>query len=190
MSTDSDLIRRSYKDPAIFAGLYDKYAVGLYRYAARRAGPFAAEDVLSETFLTAFQVRDSFDHAWADARPWLFGIATNHLRRHHRSETRILAIAARAAPRESQASHDEMIDAQLDAAAHTGRLALALQDLSAEDRESLLLYAWADLTYEQIAEATHVPIGTVRSRLNRARRVLKSTHVEDDPHHLEELNHG
>ncbi|MDD0859982.1 sigma factor [Arthrobacter alpinus] len=69
VTTDSDIIRGSGENPQVFTALYDKYARMIYRYAARRAGESAAEDVMAETFLIAFERRDSFDHAWADARP-------------------------------------------------------------------------------------------------------------------------
>ena len=101
MTTDSDLIRSSSEDPQAFAVLYDKYSRAVHRYAATRAGEAVADDVMSQTFLVAFESRDSFDHSWEDARPWLFGIATNLLRRHHRTEARRLKAAAKAAGREA-----------------------------------------------------------------------------------------
>lgn len=175
MTTDSDIIRRSRESPAAFAALYDKYARSVYRYAARRAGEAAAEDVMSETFLVAFEGRDGFDHAWDDARPWLFGIATNLLRRHRHAEARALRALARAAPKEGLDDDADGVAARVDALAATTRIAGALAGLSATDRECLLLYAWADLTYEGIAQAMDVPVGTVRSRLNRARRILRES---------------
>ncbi len=173
MSTDSDIIRRSRDSPAAFGELYDKHASVIYRYAARRAGDFVADDVTSETFLVAFEQLGTFDHTRQDARPWLFGIATNLLRRHHRAEARTLKILAKSAPREAAEDNSDRIAAQVDAVAATGRIALLLKQMPAIDRETLLLYAWADLTYEGIADAMDVPVGTVRSRLNRARNVLR-----------------
>lgn len=174
MSTDNDIIRRSRASPEVFAELYDRHAPVIYRYAARRAGDFAADDVTSETFLTAWQELESYDLARDDARPWLFGIATNLLRRHHRSEAKVLKTAAKAAAREPVVDASDQIAAQVDATAMTGRIAGTLRSMTAIDRETLLLYAWADLTYEGIALAMDVPVGTVRSRLNRARRVLRT----------------
>ncbi|GAA5230188.1 RNA polymerase sigma factor [Arthrobacter cryoconiti] len=173
MTTDADIIRRSSESPQAFTELYDKYARMIHRYAARRAGESAAEDVMAETFLVAFERRDSFDQTWNDARPWLFGIATNLLRKHHRAEAKILKVLAKSSGRDSYADSTDRIAEQLDAAAATSVLAGALRGLSAADRECILLYAWAELSYEGIALATKVPVGTVRSRLNRARRVLK-----------------
>ncbi|WP_311380582.1 sigma-70 family RNA polymerase sigma factor [Arthrobacter sp. ISL-69] len=173
MTTDSDLIRRSSRDPRAFAALYDKYSRAVYRYAATRAGESVAEDVMSQTFLVAYEGLDSFDHQWEDARPWLFGIATNLLRRHHRTEARRLKAFAKAAGRGSYDDGADRVAERLDAAAATSNLAGAMRTLSPADRECLLLYAWADLTYEGIALATGVPVGTVRSRLNRARRIVR-----------------
>ena len=66
---------------------------------------------------------------------------------------------------------------QLEAAQLGPRLAVALASLDASDRDVLLLAAWAELTYDEIAHATGVPVGTVRSRLHRARTRLRA-HLE------------
>lgn len=175
MSTDTDgeIIRLARENPAVFGELYDRHAAALYRYAVRRAGEFAADDVIAETFLVAWERLDSYDLERGDARPWLFGIATNLLRRHHRSEARMLKAAARTALRESVADESDRIASQTDALVATGFIAVALKSMAAVDRDTLLLYAWGDLSYEGIAAAMNVPVGTVRSRLNRARRTLR-----------------
>ncbi|MGO4455019.1 RNA polymerase sigma factor [Arthrobacter sp. RAF14] len=174
MSTDSEIILRARDSPAAFAELYDRHAAVVHRYAARRAGQSAAEDVTSETFLVAFERLDSYDLHRQDARPWLLGIATNLLKKHHRAEARILKSAARAAAPEAVADDADRVTAQVDALAATGRIARTLRGMASIDRDTLLLYAWGDLSYEDIALAMNVPIGTVRSRLNRARKILKS----------------
>ncbi|MGK3958274.1 RNA polymerase sigma factor [Arthrobacter sp. R4] len=174
MSTDNDIIRRSRDSPQVFGELYDRYASVIYRYAARRAGDFAADDVTSETFLVAWEQLETYDLDREDARPWLFGIATNLLRRHHRAEAKILRTAGKAALREAVADDSDRIAAQVDAVVATAGIARSLKAMAAIDRETLLLYAWADLTYEGIAVAMDVPVGTVRSRLNRARRTLRT----------------
>lgn len=174
VSTDNDIIRRSRDSPDVFGELYDRHASIIYKYAARRAGDFAADDVTAETFLVAWEQLATYDLDREDARPWLFGIATNLLRRHHRAEARILKTAAKAASRESISDDSDQIAAQVDATVATARIARTLKSMAAIDRETLLLYAWADLTYEGIALAMEVPVGTVRSRLNRARRTLRT----------------
>lgn len=190
MSTDSDIIRRSRQQPSAFGELFSRHAARLHRYAARRAGPAAADDVTSETFLVAFERRDRFDHDWDDAAPWLFGIATVLIHKHRRAEARILrtlgkeistvAAGDEAAPDEHARRADE-----IDAREAVKRMAVHLHRLSPADRDTLLLYAWADLSYEQIAAAMRVPVGTVRSRLNRARRVLRQSSTP-----LKEKDHG
>ncbi len=129
---------------------------------------------MAETFLIAFERRRSFDGPAEAVRPWLFGIATNLLRRHHRAEARMLRALARNGHRGEAAGGLDLVDAQVDADGDRFRIGAALQALAAIDREAILLYAWADLTYDGIATATGVPIGTVRSRINRARRKLRA----------------
>lgn len=175
--------------PFVFGELYDKHASAIYRYAARRAGTYAADDVLSETFLVAFERRETFEDDRDDARPWLFGIATNLLRRHHRAEAKTLRLLARAAPREELPEVFGRIADQVDAQAVVGRIAKKLKSMAAIDRETILLYAWADLTYEGIAQSMGVPVGTVRSRMNRARKVLKNE-LGLSPLDEMEIDHG
>ncbi len=86
--TDARVIERSRDEPELFAVLFDRYADAVHRYAARRLGPEAAEDLMAETFTTAFQRRHTYDLSRGDARPWLFGIATNLVSRHRRSQAR------------------------------------------------------------------------------------------------------
>lgn len=173
MSTDSDLIEQSLEDPARFGELFHRYAPSLHRYVARRAGRAIADDVTSETFLIAFERRSSFDRERADARPWLFGIATNLIHRHRIAEARTLRTAERAAAKAPpQGEVDELAEAA-ETRLEVRRLARELRRLSMADRDCLLLFAWEGLSYEQIAEAMEVPVGTVRSRLNRARRILR-----------------
>ncbi|MDP5226846.1 MULTISPECIES: RNA polymerase sigma factor [Arthrobacter] len=174
MSTDSEIILRARDRPAAFAELYDRHAAVVHRYVARRAGQSAAEDVTSETFLVAFERLDSYDVRRPDARPWLLGIATNLLKKHHRAEAKILKAAARAAAPETVDDDADLVTARVDAFAATGKIARTLRGMASVDRDTLLLYAWADLSYEDIAQAMNVPIGTVRSRLNRARKILKN----------------
>lgn len=175
VSTDSDLIHHSRDAPEAFAEIFERHAQEIYRYAARRVGDFAAADVMSETFLVAFEQRGRFDHSWHDARPWLYGIATNLLRSHRRSEARLLkALSRQAADRGYADDASDITAARLDAAAAHRGVADALRHLSPADRETLLLFAWADLGYEAIATALEIPVGTVRSRLNRARRQLRA----------------
>lgn len=179
MSTDSDIIARSRDDPSAFGELFDRHAAGIHRYVARRTNAVVADDVVAETFLVAFERRESFRNEFTEAAPWLFGIATNLLRHHHRQEVRALRALARigqqpAAPPESSDDSADA-DARLDALAALKGVGEALRRMSRSHRDTVLLHAWADLTYDQIATAMDVPIGTVRSQMNRARKILRAT---------------
>ncbi|MEV8251604.1 RNA polymerase sigma factor [Microbacterium sp. NPDC076768] len=174
MSTDSEIIERSFGQPRAFAELFDRHAGAIGGYAARRTGVHAGEDILSETFLVAFARRKSFDTDWDSALPWLYGIASKLIKKHRSREAKHLRSSAASAAREEHFSHDDLdaTIARLDAQRATRDLAPLIASLSAKDRETLLLYAWGDLTYEQIAIALNVPVGTVRSRINRVRTRL------------------
>jgi len=181
---DGEIIARSRSDPEWFASLFRRHAGPLGRYAARRLGPDAAEDIVAETFLTAFRRRDVYDVARLDAGPWLYGIAGNLIRRHHRDEVRRLRALARTSPDRLAEPSADLVDARVAAAAASRAVAAALASLSREQRDVVLLVAWADLTYDQVAEALCVPEGTVRSRMNRARSRLRAALGDvNDPEH-------
>ena len=172
-TTDAALVERSLRDPEAFAGLFDRHAAEIHRYAARRLGIEIADDVMAETFAVAFQRRDRYDLAQAEAIPWLYGIATNLIRGHRRAEARrwrALARDVRSAGSESEA---ERVTARVSAQAGRPALMRALAGLPARQRDVLLLYAWGELDYDEIARALDVPVGTVRSRLHRARAALE-----------------
>ncbi len=172
--SDADLIAVSLQNPSAFGELYDRHAAMILRYLVRRVGPTAGEQLLGDTFRVGFERRSSFDPAHESARPWLYGIATNLVRRHRRAEDRRVRATARlAGRRESPAGEDEQAIAATDARALLPAVADAVLALPEADRETLLLFAWEDLSYEEIAVALEIPAGTVRSRLNRARRTLR-----------------
>jgi RNA polymerase sigma factor (sigma-70 family) len=170
---DNAIVRRSLDEPEAFTELFDRYADEVHRYAARRLGPAAADDVMAEAFTVAFTRRGRFDLSRPDARPWLLGIATNLIRGHRRTEVRRWRAMARAAGGAGEEPEADRVAARVTAQAARRELAAALALLSPDQRDALLLYAWAELDYQEIAEALDVPIGTVRSRLHRARGVLR-----------------
>lgn len=157
--TDAQAIDASLADPEVFALLFDRHFEAIHGYAQRRVGPALAEEIAAETFTRAFDQRRRYDATYEDARPWLLGIAANVMRRHWRSERRRLDAYARSARRG---------DSELSTPIAT-ELVAALKSLPRREREPLLLFAWADLTYEEISFALEVPLGTVRSRISRAR---------------------
>jgi RNA polymerase sigma factor (sigma-70 family) len=172
--TDAAIIGRSVGEPECFAAVFDRYHFEIHGYIARRLGPSLADDLASETFLIAFARRDRYDVAHADARPWLYGIASNLIARHHRAEQRRYRAMARAGTDEVGEGHADQVVVRLDATAHQGQLAAALSKISAGDRDVLLLVAWAELTSEQAGQALGIPAGTARSRLHRARQRIRA----------------
>jgi RNA polymerase sigma-70 factor (ECF subfamily) len=167
--TDGEAIARSLEDPREFCLLFERHFDVLYGYLARRFGPSAGEDIAAETFATAFEKRGRYRLDYPDARPWLFGIALNLARTRARKERRELRALARTGVDPLLAGLDGVPDPDLTAQ----ELARALGALGRKDREVLLLFFWADLSYDAIAATLDVPVGTVRSRLNRARLRLK-----------------
>jgi RNA polymerase sigma factor (sigma-70 family) len=170
---DPAIIRASLSEPERFAALFDRHAPVIYRYLASRAGRTAADDLTAETFLAAFRRRASYDLACADALPWLYGVATRVLAQHRRDDARQLRIRLAAIPDLSDPGHGDRVAGDVTAGALRGALADVLAGLSAGDRDVLLLIAWEQLSYDEVARALEIPVGTVRSRLNRARTRLR-----------------
>jgi len=171
--SDADVIELSRHDPEQFTVLFRRHAPHIQRYVARRLGPDAAEDIVAETFLLAFRHRDRYDPSRADARPWLYGISTNLIGRHRRAEIRQYRALARTGTDPVTEPFTDQVDDRVSASLASRPLAAALAALSAAQRDTLLLAAWSELSYDEIATALNVPIGTVRSRLNRARTKLR-----------------
>ncbi|GAA3662397.1 RNA polymerase sigma factor [Nonomuraea antimicrobica] len=178
---DSELVSASLTDPEAFAELFDRYSAMLYRYASQRLGPEPAEDLVGETFLVAFSRRQSYDLAYQDARPWLFGILTKLVSRHRRTEAARYRAFLRAPVDSAVESPADRVAAGVSAQAVRTELAGALAGLPAKDRDVLLLIAWGDLTYEETARALGIPVGTVRSRLNRGRRKVRAALGDANP---------
>ncbi|MBV8691944.1 MAG: RNA polymerase sigma factor [Actinobacteria bacterium] len=176
--SDAEVIAASLDVPARFGTVYDRHAGALFRFLVRRVGHDNADPLLGDVFRIAFERRATFDCTYASARPWLYGIATNVLAKHRRTEARRLRAtaelaASRATPssRESDAS-DAVVDA-VDAATLWPSVVDAIAALPHGERDALLLYVWEDQSYDEVAAALAIPVGTVRSRLNRARSRLR-----------------
>jgi RNA polymerase sigma factor (sigma-70 family) len=153
------------------AAFEDEFA-SLHRYLARRVGAAAADELAAETFAVAFRNWDRLDPE-RPVRPWLYGIAANLMRHHWRKERRMLRAYARSGVDPVFADEDAAVE-RADADARHRELATALAGLRKDEREILLLRAWAELTDSEIADALGLPIGTVKSRLSRARDRLRN----------------
>ncbi|HEX6469454.1 MAG TPA: RNA polymerase sigma factor [Streptosporangiaceae bacterium] len=174
-AADADVIDRSLRDPDAFTELFHRHSGEIGRYVIRRIGPGPAEDVVAETFLVAFRRRAAYQGTRADARPWLYGIATNVMRRHRRDEVRALRALARTGADPVMAeSFADRVEERVAAAEISRALASALAGLDAGQRDVLLLVAWGELTVDQVAGVLDIPPGTARSRLNRARTKIRT----------------
>jgi RNA polymerase sigma factor (sigma-70 family) len=161
--------------PADLAGVFDRYARDLLRYCTRRVGEHAAEDVVAETFLVAYEQRDRYDASRGEVLPWLYGIATNLLRRHRRTETSALRALARAAGGSRAAEGPaQRATERVDAERTVACLSAVLAKLPRRQRDVLMLYAVAELEYAEIAAALQIPLGSVQSSLHRARAKVRA----------------
>ncbi|MFI6389049.1 RNA polymerase sigma factor [Nonomuraea sp. NPDC050547] len=156
--------------------LFDRYFGEIHRYIARRLTEDVADDLAADVFVAA--LRGGYDPAAGQVRPWLYGIATNLVARHRRTESRRWKALARAAERDWDDREDAVLD-RIDAARFTGPLAGALAGLKRRDRDVVLLVALAGLSHAEVAAALDIPYGTVASRLNRARKQLREALKEE-----------
>ncbi|MCW2960721.1 MAG: polymerase ECF-subfamily sigma factor, partial [Thermoleophilia bacterium] len=163
----------------VFREIWARHVEALERYITTRVGRAAAEDLISSTFLAGFRYRRTYKGAISghSAGPWLLGIATNEISQHRRLEQRWLDQQAAGAQQLDVPTNES--DAVLGALASHSRVARALRDLAPRYRDPFLLLVLADLDYAQIAVALSLRIGTVRSRIHRARTELGRQMKED-----------
>lgn len=172
--TDAAAILASRDEPGSFVAVFDRHYTAIHTYLRRRLGEDLADDLASETFLRAFEARRRYDSSRPDARPWLYGIATNLVRRHRRDELRqLLAYSRMGIDPTADPDQLDAVEGRIDAHRARLKIALALFSLRPVEREVLLLFAWAELSYQEISVACDLPVGTVRSRLFRARARLR-----------------
>ena len=169
---DAGLVTRSLDEARVFATVFDRHWPALHAFCASRAGT-AGEDIAAEVFRIAFDERRRFDGAAGGVRRRLYGIALNLLRRHFRTAERGRRAASRL-HRGDVGDHGDDALGRVEAERLGPRLAAALAGIPRDDRDALLLLAWAGLSYEEIAEAMQVPTGTVRSRIHRARSRVRA----------------
>ena len=160
-------------DADAFGAIFDACAKSVYNHAFRLTGDWStAEEVMAMTFLEAWRGRDSILADGGSLRPWLLGIATNLARGLRRTARRHRAVLARLAVADEIPDFADDLSGRLDDVARIKALHRALADLPGPELEVLALCVWSGLSYADAAEALHVPVGTVRSRLSRARGKL------------------
>jgi RNA polymerase sigma-70 factor (ECF subfamily) len=171
--SDAAVIRQSLDAPDEFAEIFERHHQAIWSFAVARLGREDGSDVASQVFVIAFEQRDRFDFEYESAKPWLYGIAANLIRRRYRSRKRKSAAMERVEVRLEEATDPmEEVDERLDARADLVRVRDALAALSAKDRDIVMMAVMDELSYEEIGAVLGIPIGTVRSRLSRARRRL------------------
>jgi RNA polymerase sigma-70 factor, ECF subfamily len=175
-ATDRELWQSALNgDAASFGALFELHARPVYNFCFRRTGSWsAAEDLTSDVFLLAWRRRREvvFTVEGGSVLPWLLGVASNLLRNWHRSQRRATAALTRLGASPDTADFADDVVGRL-ADERRMREVLAVVDrLQVGEQEVLALCAWAGLSYEDCALALGVPIGTVRSRLARARAHL------------------
>ena len=143
--------------------------------------PSQAEDVVSLTFLEAWRVRESLRPDGESLRPWLLGIATNVLRNRRRAARRHREALRRLPPREAEPDFADDVVARMHDSDRLATAIAALRALRRMDREVFLLCVWSQLDYVATAEALGIPVGTVRSRLSRARTRLRALARQETP---------
>lgn len=171
LHSDSEVIAMSIDGPERFAAIFDRHYPEIHRFASRRLGPAHADDIAAEVFVRAFRGREGFDRSQDSARPWLYGIASNLIRMHSRSERRMLRAFAKTGvdPLEDFAP---AAAERASAVAQRQHLIAVVAALSARDRELLLLNAWGELSSREIGLAVGMPDATVRTRLARMKKKL------------------
>lgn len=169
--SDAHCLARSLKEPTAFELIFDRHFNAIYAYLHRRVGRDLAEELAAETFTLAFERRSSC-RASGSVLPWLYGIATNLASQRWRGERRRFRAYGRSGV-ERWVAYDDDVVARVDGSALRARLARALAEMRPRERDALLLYALADLSYDEIALALEIPIGTVGTWLHRAREIAR-----------------
>jgi len=169
--TDAELIGRSLAgDGESFVEMISRNEAVVGAYLHRRVGQSGAEELLAEVWIAAFGSRGAYDHTYDDARPWLFGVARNTLRRHwrNRSQEDLTGDLGDLAP---GSDPWPAVDDRVDGAAV---LRTALAHLRPNQREVLTLVVWEELSIADAARTLGIPAGTARYALHQARLSLRN----------------
>lgn len=160
-------------DPDAFGVLFNEHARAVYNLGFRLTANWsAAEEVVSLTFLEAWRKRDRIEPVGGSLQPWLLGIAVNVSRNMARAGRRYQLAMSRLPPPPLVTDFAEDVAGRLDDTAQLKEVGRALPALRRGEREVIALCVWSELDYATAARALGVPVGTVRSRLSRARRKL------------------
>lgn len=184
--TDAEVISRSLADPQAFAVVFDRHVAAVHGYLSRRGGTECGDSLTGEVFRIAFETRGRYAAQYPSALPWLYGIAANVLRQDTRSQRRRARLFERLVlDRPPKTVWGSDPQDQITTQGDVSEALAALTFLPMLDREALLLFTWEQMSYEEIASALGIRLGTVRSRLHRARKRVREQlalagHEEDE----------
>ncbi|MCW2877823.1 MAG: sigma factor [Sphaerisporangium sp.] len=177
LGVDTDLelwSRAAGGDGGAFGTLFDRHARSVYNHCFRRTADWsAAEDLTSVVFLEAWRRRSQVRISSDSLLPWLLGVANNALRNRYRWLRRHQAAVGRLPPMDSVVDLAEEVVGRIDDERQMREILAVLNRLPRADQEVLTLCVWSELSYEDAAVALNIPVGTVRSRLSRARARMK-----------------
>lgn len=162
-------------DDDAFGALFERHSRAVYNFAFRWTADWAAaEDLASEVFLTAWRRRREvvFTTESGSVLPWLLGVATNHLRNQRRGRRRADAAIDRLDRTGDPSDFSDEVLGRMADEAQMAEVQAVVEQLPGHERDVLALCAWAGLDYDEAAIALEVPVGTIRSRLSRARAHL------------------
>jgi RNA polymerase sigma factor (sigma-70 family) len=175
--SDAELLRSAGTSPYAFREFYDRHVRDVRRFLRAQIGDDLADDLTADTFVVALRRADEYRPTATTARAWLFGIAANLVRRSRRTRVRRSNLLTRLAT-PPEAYEDRSIE-RIAAGDDRARLRDALARLADGEREVLLLVALGELTYDEVATVHGIRVGTVRSRLHRARSGMRTALERD-----------
>jgi RNA polymerase sigma factor (sigma-70 family) len=174
MASDAELIGRSLAgDGEAFMEVIARHEVAIGAYLERRVGREAAEDLLGDVWVSAFQSRRTYDQSYPEARPWLYTVALNRLRHYWRSRPAedlvpdVADVTGLANGWDPWPAVDVRVDTRT-------VLRAAVAGLRSDEREVLTLVAGEDLTVADAARVLGLPAGTARRLLHQARAALRN----------------
>ena len=161
-------------DGAAFGELFERHSADVYNHCFRRTGSWSvAQDLTSVVFLQAWRRRRDVRLHGDSILPWLLAVANNAARNSDRSIRRYNRLLSKLPKSELTSSLDDDVNKRIDDERAMGVILDKLNSLNLQDREIIALCDWSYLSYAEAAVALDIPIGTVRSRLSRARDHLR-----------------
>ncbi len=166
---------------AALTALFDRHGDAIYNFCFRRTASWhLAEDATATVFLEAWRGRGRVSAYDESALPWLYGIANNVCRNQARTSRRHLHAVGRMPSEGAAPDHADRVADQIDSERRMAAVLAAIRRLPQREQDVLALVTWTGLSYDQTAAALDVPVGTVRSRLSRARQRLASSLASPD----------